>query len=188
MHWATKETTHRQSSRWNKHETRVDFSSYHKQRSRLPCDVSDADNLIALYNASRRHIILTYIFLLPSAPDLLSSMLSPAPSPPVRLQRQWEVAYSCGPGAPAHIWSSEKKKPTLLSWCYTRHGEVEAPLTTPETFSLVLFFGFAHSTGSHKCLILYFFHGNHKHRLVLPDTKGEKKYCKANESMGQSAV
>lgn len=112
----------------------MDFSSCHKQRSRPPCDVSDADNLIALYNASCRHIILTYIFLLSSAPDLLSSMLSPVPSPPVRLQRQWEVACSCGPGAPAHIWSSgEKKKPTLFSCCYTRHGDVEAPLTMPET-------------------------------------------------------
>lgn len=159
-HSATKETTHRQSSRWNKHETRMDFSSCHKQRSRPPCDVSDADNLIALYNASWRHIILTYIFLLSSAPDLLSSMLSPAPSPPVRLQRQWEVACSCGPGAPAHIWSSGKKKKHFVlmllytpRWCRSTsdHAGNLRKLSPPLSST-----GFTCSTRSNLFLIIIF--------------------------------
>lgn len=134
MHSATKETTHSRSSRWNKHETRVYFSSCHKQRSRPPFDVSDADNLIALYNASWRHIILTYIFLLPSVPDLLSSMHRQHRRRPFGCSVNGNWRAAAAPGAPAHIWSSgKKKKITLFSCCYTRHGDVEAPLTTPET-------------------------------------------------------
>lgn len=146
----------------------MDFSSCHKQRSRPPCDVSDADNLIALYNASWRHIILTYIFLLSSAPDLLSSMLSPAPSPPVRLQRQWEVACSCGPGAPAHIWSSGKKK-TLCSHVVI-HAAVMSkhlwPCRKPqETFSLVLYW--LYSQHEVKFILNYYFYFFHKNKALL---------------------
>lgn len=67
------------------------------------CTAIDTDKLIALYNASRRHVILTCIFLLVSARPSLKRALTAATA--TRLQRRWEVA--CGLSLePLHIWSS----------------------------------------------------------------------------------
>lgn len=67
------------------------------------CTVLDTDSLIALYNASWRHIILTYISLRPSpSPPLNHALTSLIPAP---LQCQWEVACSLSLRH-LHIWSS----------------------------------------------------------------------------------